>query len=459
MLFDLNRYSFAVFSKEARKLLVLALPMLLAQVAQVGIGFVDTVMAGGAGKDDLAAVALGSSVFITVYVTFMGVMTALNPMISQLYGSRKYAEVGETGRQGIWFGLMLGVIGMLLIWLLIWPFQVFLDLSDNTEHRMMQYMVFAGLAMPAAMIHRALHAYASSLNRPRVIMVVSFAAFLLNIPLNYMFVYGKLGMPELGGAGCGVATAIVFWFNAAALWLYVTKQHYFKQFGLKDRFSRPDKQVLKKIWKLGLPIGFSFFLEVSLFTFIVFLVARLGEDYVAAQQVVISLTGIIYMIPQSVGAAATVRVGYSLGMGNRERARYISGVSLLVGLALALCTALALIILRQPLVGMYTNDVHVLEIATAVLLFAAIFQLPDCVQCVASYALRGYKVARIPMLIHGVAFWGFGLLPGYWLAFYQDMGIYGFWTALAVSLTIAAIALVWYLEICSRAFAIEKRIV
>ena len=192
MLFDLNRYSFAVFSKEARKLLVLALPMLLAQVAQVGIGFVDTVMAGGAGKDDLAAVALGSSVFITVYVTFMGVMTALNPMISQLYGSRKYAEVGETGRQGIWFGLMLGVIGMLLIWLLIWPFQVFLDLSDNTEHRMMQYMVFAGLAMPAAMIHRALHAYASSLNRPRVIMVVSFAAFLLNIPLNYMFVYGKL---------------------------------------------------------------------------------------------------------------------------------------------------------------------------------------------------------------------------------------------------------------------------
>ena len=251
--------------KEVRKLVVLALPMLLAQVAQVGVGFVDTVMAGAAGKDDLAAVALGSSAFATVYITFMGVMTALNPMLAQLFGAGRHSEVGEMGRQGIWFGLMLGIIGMLVLWLSIWPFMAYLDLNDNTEHMMMLYMLFTGLAMPAAMVHRALHAYASSLNRPKVIMFVSFAALLLNIPLNYVFVYGKFGMPQLGGAGCGVATALVFWFNAGALWLYVTKQNYFKQFGLKDKFSRPDTQVFKKIWTLGVPIGLSFFLEVSLF--------------------------------------------------------------------------------------------------------------------------------------------------------------------------------------------------
>ena len=445
--------------KEVRKLVVLALPMLLAQVAQVGVGFVDTVMAGAAGKDDLAAVALGSSAFATVYITFMGVMTALNPMLAQLFGAGRHSEVGEMGRQGIWFGLMLGIIGMLVLWLSIWPFMAYLDLNDNTEHMMMLYMLFTGLAMPAAMVHRALHAYTSSLNRPKVIMFVSFAALLLNIPLNYVFVYGKFGMPQLGGAGCGVATALVFWFNAGALWLYVTKQNYFKQFGLKDKFSRPDTQVFKKIWTLGVPIGLSFFLEVSLFSFIVFLVARLGEDYVAAQQVVISLTSIIYMIPQSVGAAATVRVGYSLGMGQRERARYISGVSLLVGLVLAVATALLLALMRGDLAGIYTDDADVLKIASAVLLLAAVFQLADSTQCVASYALRGYKVAKIPMLIHGVAFWGFGLLPGYWLAFGRDMGIYGFWTALILSLSVAAVALVWYLEICSRAFAVEKRVV
>lgn len=457
MLFDLNRYSFPVFHKEGKKLVLLALPMLLAQVAQVGVGFVDTVMAGGAGKDDLAAVALGSSAFVMVYITFLGVMTALNPMIAQLYGAGKYDEVGETGRQSMWFGLMMGVIGMLLMWLAIVPFQKLLNLSENVESMMAQYMLFTGLAMPAAMIHRALHAYASSLNRPRVIMIVSFLAFFLNVPLNYAFVYGKFGMPALGGAGCGVATTLVFWFNAAALWLYVVKQKYFRQFKLTERFSKPDMKVFKQIWKLGAPIGLSFFLEVSLFSCIVFLVARQGEDYVAAQQVVISLTSVIYMIPQSIGSAGTVRVGYTIGRREYARARYISGVSLVLGVVMAVFTALLLVFLRYPLAGMYTDDAAVLAIAATVLLFAAVFQLGDATQCVASYALRGYKVTKIPMLIHAVAFWGFGLVPGYLLAYSADMGIYGFWTALVISLTVAAVLLVWYLEICSRSVAERKR--
>lgn len=457
MLFDLNRYSFPVFRKESKKLVLLALPMLLAQVAQVGVGFVDTVMAGGAGKNDLAAVALGSSAFVMVYITFLGVMTALNPIISQLYGAGKYDEVGETGRQSMWFGLMMGVIGMLLMWLAIVPFQKLLDLNENVESMMAQYMLFTGLAMPAAMIHRALHAYASSLNRPRVIMIVSFLAFFLNVPLNYAFVYGKFGMPALGGAGCGVATTLVFWFNAAALWLYVVKQKYFRQFKLTERFSKPDMKVFKQIWKLGAPIGFSFFLEVSLFSCIVFLVARQGEDYVAAQQVVISLTSVIYMIPQSIGSAGTVRVGYTIGRREYARARYISGVSLVLGVVMAVFTALLLVFLRYPLAGMYTDDAAVLAIAATVLLFAAVFQLGDATQCVASYALRGYKVTKIPMLIHAVAFWGFGLVPGYLLAYSADMGIYGFWTALVISLTVAAVLLVWYLEICSRSVAERKR--
>ncbi len=450
MLLDLNRFTFPVFRKEIRQLIVLAIPMLLAQVAQVGIGFVDTVMAGGAGKEDLAAVALGSGAFATIYITFIGIMTALNPLIAQLNGAGKYTEVGETGRQGIWFGLCLGLFGMLLMWAVIVPFQHWLELSEQVESMMAQYMLFTGLAMPAAMVHRALHAYASSLNRPRVIMLVSFAAFLLNIPLNYAFVYGRFGMPALGGAGCGVATALVFWFSALALWLYVAKQRYFRPFKLTERFSKPDWAAFKQIWKLGAPIGLSYFLEASAFSFIVFLVARQGEDYVAAQQVVISLTGIIYMIPQSVGSATTVRVGFSLGRREFARARYISGVSLILGLLLAVATALMLVLLREPLAGMYTNDATVLGIASAVLLLAALFQLADATQCIASYALRGYNVTKVPMFIHAVAFWGCGLLPGYWLAYSFDMGIYGFWTALIVSLTIAAVALVWCLEKCSK---------
>ncbi|MDO5059177.1 MAG: MATE family efflux transporter [Neisseria sp.] len=456
MLLDVSRYSFSVFASEARALGKLAWPIMLAQIAALGVGFVDTVMAGAAGKEDLAAVALGSSAFATVFITLLGVMTALNPMISQLFGAGKHAEVGETGRQGLWFGLIIGTAGMLLLLASVAPFMWYLDLQPRVEEMLAQYLIFVALAMPAAMLHRALHAYASSLNRPKPIMWVSWAALVLNIPLNYVFVYGKFGMPALGGAGCGLATLLVFWFNAAALWLYVKKQAYFAPFGLSGGFSKPDWGLLKQIWKLGWPIGFSYFLEVSLFSFIVFLIAKFGEDQVAAQQVVISLTGIIYMVPQALGSASTVRVGYALGKGWRQKARYISGVSVLTGWGAAVLTMTFLITARHLITGIYTDDETVRTIAAQVLLFAAFFQFFDFTQCIASYALRGYKITKAPMLVHGIAFWGLGLLPGYWLANARQMEIFGFWTALIISLAAAALLLVGLLERHSRKIAAEK---
>lgn len=449
MLLDITHYKFTTYKKEVAALVALAAPMLLAQVAQVGTSFVDTVMAGGAGKGDLAAVALGSSVFITVYVTLMGIMIALNPMIAQLHGAKKTQEIGEMGRQGLWFGLAIGMLGMCLMWLAIIPFKMWLDVSPQTLALAEQYLWFVGLGMPAAMIQRALHAYASSLNRPKIIMWVSWFCFALNIPLNWIFVYGKFGVPALGGAGCGLATALVFWVNALVLFFYITKDKYFAAFGLTQRFSPPNIKKLGEITRLGLPIGLSFFIEVSLFTCIMFLVARLDgntEDYVAAQQVVISLTSLIFIIPQSLGGASTVRVGFSLGRRQLARARYISGVSIASSMIMALCTALFLVTLRHQLADIYTDDLAVISLAASLMLYAAAFQLVDAIQCVASYVLRGYKVTTMPMIIHAVAFWGCGLIPGYVLAFHYGMGIYGFWTALVVSLGVAAILLLWYLE-------------
>lgn len=456
MLLDLTQYSPGVFFQEARKTATLALPMMLAQIAVVGVGFVDTVMAGGAGKADLAAVALGNSAFSIVLITWLGVMTSLNPIIAHLFGAGKKREVGEIGRQGLWFGLMMGVIGMLLLLAVIKPLTAYLTLSENIETMLAQYLVFTAFAMPAAMFHRALHAYASSLNRPKPIMWVSWAALILNIPLNYLFVYGKFGMPQLGGAGCGLATMLVFWFNAGALWLYIRNNAYFRPFGLQGAFSRPSRETFKQLWKLGWPIGLSFFLEVSLFAMIVFLIAKFGENAVAAQQVVISLTSLIYMIPQAIGTAATVRIGHALGKRQRSRARYLSGVSIAMGLAAAFCTMMVLILFRRDLADIYTDDADVIAIAANILLFASIMQLFDFTQSIASYALRGYKLTKGPMIIHCITFWGIGLLPGYWFANSLNMGVYGFWLALIISLTAAACCLMWLLEQHSRHLAADK---
>lgn len=454
---DIAKYPIATYKKELAALVSLAMPMLLAQIAQVGTSFVDTIMAGGAGKGDLAAVALGSSLFTTVYVTLLGVMVALSPMIAQKHGAGQTEQIGEMGRQGLWYGLITGVLGMFIMWAAITPFKAFFDLSAQTLAITENYLWFIGFAMPAAMIHRGLHAYASSLNRPKAIMIVSWLCFLANIPLNWIFVYGKFGMPALGGAGCGVATAIVFWLNTLILGIYIAKDRYFKPFGLMDKFSPPNLKTLTEITRLGLPIGLSFFIEVSLFTCIMFFVARLKgdasgttEDYVAAQQIAISLSSLLYMLPQSLGIAATVRTGFYLGQHRAHRARYVSGVAIISAIIMSFVTAAILITMRHPLATIYTDDLAVIGIAATVLMYAAAFQLGDAVQCVASSALRGYKITNVPMMIHLLAFWGCGLLPGYILAFHYGFGIYGFWMALVVSLLVAAIFLTWYLEVHSK---------
>ncbi len=446
MVFDLTRYSWGSFFKETNKITRLALPMLIAQIAQVGTGVVDTMMAGHYSTDDLAAVALGSSIFITFYVTLMGVLTALNPIFSHMYGAGKNKEIGEAGRQGLWMGLILGILGMCIMWAMIGPLKSYLELKEYVKDTAALYLIFVSLGLPAALIHRALHAYASSLNRPKPIMWVSVLGLLLNIPLNYIFIHGLFGMPALGGAGCGLATAIVFVFYAAALGFYIIKNKYFQPFGLTNQFSWPNWQACKQILSLGIPIGFSFFLEVSLFSFIALLIANLGEVFVASQQVVINISGVIYMVPQSLGAALSVCVGHAMGMNEKVRARYISGVGLVLGACMAILTCLLTFTFRHELLSLYTDNEEVFLIGGYLLIFNALFQVPDSIQTIASGALRGYKITKIPMLIHAIAFWGFGLFLGMLLAFYFNMGIYGFWISLIVSLSCAAIALVWYLH-------------
>lgn len=459
MLFDLNRFSFGVFRVEATKILRLALPMLVAQIAQVGTGVVDTIMAGRYGTDDLAAVALGSSIFVTFYVTLLGVLTALNPIFSHMYGAGKDKEIGEAGRQGLWMGLMVGVVGMIAIWLLISPLKNYLELSLYIKDTMGLYLILIALALPFAMIHRALHAYASSLNRPKPIMWVSVLGLLLNIPLNYIFIHGLFGMPKLGGAGCGLATAIVFVFYAAALGFYIVKNRYFKQFGLTDSFSWPNWHASMHILKLGIPIGFSFFMEVSLFSFIALLIANLGEVYVASQQVVINISSVVYMVPQSIGAALSVCVGHALGMNEKVRARYISGVGIVLGTCMSLVTCVLTFVFRHELLEVYSNNQEVITIGGYLLIFNALFQVPDAIQTISSGALRGYKITKVPMLIHALAFWVFGLFLGMFLAFKWSMGIYGFWIALIVALSLAACALVWYTQKCSIKVIKNKKVV
>ncbi|MEQ6289425.1 MATE family efflux transporter [Vogesella sp. GCM10023246] len=447
MLFELNRSPWRSLRHETLLLIQLALPMMVAQIAQVATGFVDTVMAGRVSTDDLAAVSLGASVFVTVYVTLIGVAAALNPILAQQHGQSETTALGDTARQGLWFGLLLGIFGALLMLAVQPVLRLWLELPASVEDKAMLFIDGAAMGMPAAILHRALGAFASSLGHTRPLMMVSVAGLLLNIPLNYALIHGLFGLPALGGAGCGWATGMVFIFNASALFLYIKHHQAFRPYGLCGRFVAPQWRRFPAFLKLGLPIGLSFFVEVSLFSFIALLIAKLGTTVVATHQTVINFSSVIYMIPQSIGTAATIRVGQSVGAGDYRQARLVCGVSLALGLALACLTMLWVLLDRHSIMQLYTADPAVIALGGTLMLFAAFYQLTDAMQTIASSALRGYKITTTPMLIHIVSFWGFGLLLGAWLGLGSpQMGVHGFWAALVISLSAAGLLLVSYLS-------------
>lgn len=446
--------------REMRALLALALPMMVAQIAQVATGFVDTVMAGRVGTADLAAVSLGSSILITVTITFAGLLMALNPIIAHHFGAQEHQRIGSSFRQGLWMGLALGMIGLLLTLGLAYTVPDMLGVESQVAEQTKIYLIGAALGVPGFLLFRVFHATSSSLNHTKPIMVVSVLALILNVPLNYFFIHGWFGLPALGGAGCGWATGLVFWFSALTLGGYVAWAAPYRGFKLFQHIEWPDLAQQRNIVHLGAPIALSFFLEVSAFSFVALFVAQLGTVVVASHQVVINVSSLLYMIPQSLGTALSVRVGQAIGAGDYQAARFKSRVGVLAGLLLALLTALLILLGREGIARGYSPDPQVIELASALLLFAALFQIVDATQTIASGALRGYKITTIPMVIHAVSFWGVGLGMGVWFGLYLPpiaslgldgpLGAHGFWLALTISLTLAAILLVSYLNHISR---------
>lgn len=438
---------------EALAILRLAGPMVVAQLAQTGIAFVDTLMAGRLSAADLAAVSLGSSIWLTVFLSLAGVLMALAPLVSQAFGAGRNREIGPLVRQGLWLGLLLGCI---TCWLVRSAGPVLLlsgatpDVADKTQ----QFLAALAWGMPPLLLYRALYPFASAVGRTRPIMFITLASLLLAIPLNYIFIYGKLGLPQLGAEGCGWATAICCWFNFVALAWHCARDRFFRQFQALHHWSWPDWPTQMRLLRLGVPIGISYLVEISAFTVVALLLAQLGATVVAAHQITLNFSAIVYMVPQTISVALTVRVGQAVGAGNEAGAAYTCKIGLQLALVFACCTAVAIWCGAPWLAGLYSSDPQVVTMAGSLLLFAAVYQLPDAAQVCSAGALRGYRITSLPMLILVLAFWGVAVPLGYrlglhgvpWLNAGQPLAAAGFWGALVLSLFLVAVPLLLYLR-------------
>lgn len=441
------------YVKEARSLLALGIPVIIAQFSQTAMGVVDTVMAGAVSATEMSAVAVGTSIWLPTILLGQGILMALTPIVAQLNGSGQRKLIANRTQQGFWLATFLSIMVIAILYNCRFIIEAQEDIDPELAEKAVGFIHAIMWGAPGCLYYQVLRSQCEGLSKTKPGMIIGFVGLLINIPVNYAFIYGKFGAPQLGGIGCGVATASVFWAMFFMMRYYVRRAPTQRDVQPKQRFVAPELHTLKRITFLGLPVGLALFFEVTLFAVVALLVSPLGVTAVASHQIALNFSSLMFMFPLSLGIAATIRVGHNLGQRSTEQARISAITSLAVGLMLATCTAIFSIIFREKIALMYNDDLEVVALASHLMLFAALYQLSDSVQVIGSGVLRGYKDTRSIFFITFIAYWIIGLPSGYLLGrtdyIVTAMGPAGFWIGFILGLTASAIMMgsrIWWIQ-------------
>ncbi|MEO7941328.1 MAG: MATE family efflux transporter, partial [Burkholderiaceae bacterium] len=390
---------------ETAALWQLAWPILIGQLATMGMGVADVAMAGHASAQDLAGVSLGVSIWHLVIITLMGILMAVNPIVSQHVGAGEFTQIPGVVRQALWKALGLGLVAMVVANGAALLFD-HMAIEPQVHDVALSYVRVISFGLPAFACYRVLYGYSASMGETKPLMLIALAALLLNIVFNYALVFGQWGFPQLGGVGCAWATLLCVWFDlVAAIW-WIRRAPAYRKAQPLDAFEAINWPQIRVLLRIGLPIGVTYFAESSAFSFIALLIAGYGTTQVAAHQIALNFSALVFMVPMSLGIAMLTRVGQALGAQDPQAARFRSWHGVGLALSVAVVSATGIALFNGQIASAYTNDSAVAALAAHLLLFAALFQLPDAIQVATSCAIRAYKVTRPPMVIHMAAFWG-----------------------------------------------------
>ncbi len=433
--------------QEIRKTLRLAGPVVAAQVAQISMGFVDTLMVGRLGPEALAGVALGNSTFFFVLIVCLGVVQAVGPMVSQAYGAGDRAPIERSVRQGLWMGVVLAIPAMVLLWN-VGPLLHLLGQAETAVAQAQGYLRAIIWGFLPALWFMALRSFVEGLSRPLPVTIITFVGVGLNVLANYALMFGAWGIPAMGLVGTGWASTLVLWFLFGALALFVMRIEPFAQYRIFAQLRTPDGATFRELVRIGWPMGISSGIEAGLFMITALLVGTLGATPLAAHQVALQCAAFTFMVPLGVGIAGSVRVGQAAGRGDVEGVRRAGYAAVAIASAFMVGAAVLFWTVPEFIVALYLDtgapaNAPVVELAVALLGIAAVFQVFDGVQVAASGSLRGLKDTRVPMGIALVTYWGVGLTTGYLVGLQWGGGARGLWWGLVVGLAAAAVLLLW----------------
>jgi MATE family multidrug resistance protein len=424
--------------EEAGMTLKIGLPVIIAQLLQMSMNFVDTVMAGNLSAEDLAAVAVGGAVFIPFMMLAAGILMAVTPIVAQLVGGRNLEEIGVNVRQALWLSLMLAIP----VFFLIRNLEIVMHLLDVTPSLIpiaQGYLDAISWGIFGVCGYMALRFFNEGMSVTRPAMYFAAVGVVVNVIANYIFMYGKLGFPELGAVGCGYASSVVGYVMFAGMLIFTMNHKPYDRFDIFGKFRLPEWSYLKEILQVGIPIGLSSTMEVTMFALVSLLMGSLSAVAVAGHQVAINFSAMTFMVPFGLSTAITTRVGNAIGKGKMHEARHRGYVGIGLATGFMSITAVIMYLFPDVITSMYTQDADVQQVAISLLYMAAIFQISDGLQVSGYGALRGLKDTTIPMVVNFIAYWMAGLPLGYYLGIIQGIGPQGLWMGLIAGLTIAAI--------------------
>lgn len=427
--------------RDLRETIILAIPLIAAQVALIAQHVVDVLLAGHLGARVLGIVAIGTNAWGVALMGIVGLMLALPPGVAQLDGAGRRGEIIPLFRQALWLALLVGVVVAALTWLAAPHVVGLLGIDPEVTAETVAFLRVLSLTAPAVALFCACRGLTDGISRPRVSLFFGLLGLAILAPLGWVLMYGKFGLPALGAMGCAWANVTAMWCSALCYLAYVRFSGVAAGLGWERPGMLPRRGAILSLLRVGAPMSASVMLEAGVFAAAALVVASFGEVAAGSHQIALNVAALSFMVPLGLSMAVTVRVGNAVGRGDVAGVRRAG----LVGVGAALVTqsvpAALMWLLPLQIAALYTSDPALIAGAGALLALAALFQLSDGVQVAAMGALRGLKDARVPMFIAAFSYWGVGMPGGWLLCFHGGMGIRGMWVGLILGLTVAAVLL------------------
>ena len=417
------------------------LPVLITNIAIMSVHMSDTMMTGNFNSVELAGVSVAGNIYMPFFVTCMGIVSGLSPVIAHLYGAKDSAEIRRVVRQALYWALLLGTTGSVIIYAGVPSLLDLLDLEPRVWEVALAYTRVMMFCLPVSMLMVAMREFMNALGCTRITMLITGLTAPLNILFNYIFIFGCGPVPPLGGVGAAYGTLAAFCTGLVIHAAVVRWMTPFTDYRIFAGVPLPQPHEWPRALKIGLPIGLAMLCETSIFGAMGLFIATYGTLTVGASQAAFSVTSMLYAIPMACSIALTILVGFELGAGRHDDAVSYTRIGQAVSLVVALILIGAVMMSRQRVAGLFTSEPELRTLIAGFVTYAALMNAADALNAPLQGALRGYKDVKPVLFLSVISFWVVGLPLGWVLAEIVGNGAYGYWQGVITGLFVGFVLL------------------